>query len=187
LVTTAILEKPAANNALPGRLSAALEELRAAMSGAFEPNASEIATKAATARQALQAAARIDSQGQVLDRQGRPLDVGAVLQADAPASRVASWDEPCQRVALLAASARSLKDADRLGAMRPGTRDHWRERMGQVSRLLRFTRADREWPAVLEFNAPTTMADVARELDSLRLELQSAANRTTITTWEATP
>jgi hypothetical protein len=188
LLDSVVVKEPATGNELSAtRLSNALAELRVAMGGTFEPAASEIATKAAEARTALRAAVSIDSRGQVLDRQGRPLDVDSVLQADGSTWNAASWDEACQRVAVLAAADRSLRDGNRLANLQPGSASDWRGRMGQVSRSLRFTRPDREWPAVLEFNSSTTMADVARELESLRLELQSAAMKTTITTWEARP
>jgi hypothetical protein len=188
LLDLVVVKVPATNNELLAkRLSNALAELRAAMGGTFEPSAAEIATKAAAARMALRAAVSIDSRGRVLDRQGRPLDVDSVLQADVSAWNAVSWDEECQRVALLAAANRSLRDGKRIATLQPGSASDWRGRIGQVSRSLRFTRPDREWPAVLEFNSSNTMADVARELESLRRELQSAAMKTTITTWEARP
>jgi hypothetical protein len=162
----------------PARFSESISQLKEAMQQSFEPSPEKIASLAAEARAALREAVRIDSRGQVLDRQGRPLDVNAVLQ-DAPPWDAANWDEACQRVAVLAAANRSLKDSNRFSGLQPGSPSDWRQRMSRVSRSLRFTRADREWPAALDTfrtspesaSGVLSMDKIGPELEMLRREL----------------
>jgi len=167
LVTSLIVGEPA------GEFDKALDALRTAMEKSFEPSAPDIAEKAATARKLLQAAVRIDANGRVLDRHDCPLDVDAVLTAG-KASNSVSWDEACQRVAVLAAASRSLRDSNRFVALRDGVQNDWLDQMGRISRSLRFTRPDREWPAVLTSDssmAVLKMDVVGQELEALRAQL----------------
>jgi hypothetical protein len=168
LTRAVVAEKAAGQNVLPpASLSEALKQLRAEMEGSFSPPPEKIMKLAASARAALQAAAQIDSNGQVLDRQGRPLDVAAVLGAESPSWNSANWDEACQQVAILAAASRSLKDASRMQA----SPSDWTMRLSRVSHSLRFTRSDREWPGVFEPNAPVSLSAAGTELEMLRREL----------------
>jgi len=174
--------QPLAENELPPEsLPAALDRLRATMQRSFEPPPAEIAGLAAAARAALQQAVSIAPDGQILDRQGRPFDTRAVLASLSAAA--GSWDEACQQVAALVAVERAMRDAGQELGDGPAAELH--QRIRRAAHSLRFIGSDRQWPAALAHpvsssnSLPVTMslAEVSRELDAIRRELLTMANK----------
>jgi hypothetical protein len=162
------------SNLPPAALGPLLDRLRNAMEASVEPPPGEIARLAATARESLQATAKIDASGRILDRDGYPLQIRAAGQQSPSAVAMQNWDDLCQQVAALAATRRAIADAT------GGRHFEAEQRLLAIARLLRFQRADRQWPSLFANmtaakSSATMLNDIGRELDAIRSELLQAA------------
>src|SRR5581483_7254584 len=160
----------------PAALAPSLNRLRMAMEGSFMPRPNQIAELAAAARTALRAAAKVDSHGRILDREGQPLQIRAAVERAPSVTSMQNWDELCQQTAALAAARRAIEDANNERQVEA------EQRLLAVARLLRFQTADREWPAVFanitnesSQRRPVTLNEVIGALDQTRADLLRAA------------
>src|SRR5262245_36411205 len=173
VVTTGSAE---GNELPPVAVGQSLNRLRTAMNGSLEPPPAEIVEFAAAARTALRAAARIDSRGRILDRDGRPLEIRVAIERVPDAAGTQNWEEMCQQVAVFAAVRRAIEDAT--GQRQTGAK----QGLLAVAKLLRFQSADREWPVVFanativaSQSPERTLKEVGSEVESIRAELLRAA------------
>jgi len=98
----------------------------------------------------------------------------AVLRNIGDASPNESWDELCQRAAVLAAIRRALEDQKQLDVV---AAEGFRQRIDRVATALRFVAPGREWPVVYSDDTTLSKADVLRELTQIRQDLLSEARR----------
>ena len=167
LVDALTVPRPTTDELLPVAFPAALGRTRMAMEKDWQPAAADVAQSAATARQALVAAAQFDSQGRLLDGRGRVLDIRAALEAADDNSAVTSATRAgtiCAcAVSLLAAARRAISDASGDSLADEA------QRLKSVAASLRFVSPDRQWPPALADSG--TMAAIRNALESIRQEL----------------
>lgn len=166
LVEIALPDSRTSINELPrpdGDWHASLNRLRAAMEQSALPDAQQVAKLAGQTKLAIQQ--RID---------GDRLSVTAlsVLEGFGEIDDTANWDELCQRVAALAAVRRSLQDQGKLSA---SMADVSKQQIERLATALRFTNAGREWPVLFTDRSPLSRAEVAHEMNRLKVDLLNEA------------
>jgi hypothetical protein len=137
-------------------LASSLKKLQDAMERSPLSDAMEIAMLTADAQRSLQHISL-----EQITRRG-------LLNALEKPSAATGWDELCQQFAALTAVERSQRDAGKPADERI------RRQLRPIAEALKFDRPGIEWPAMFEGSGTMSMADVSRELESVRRALVSA-------------
>jgi hypothetical protein len=155
------------------------------MQRSLAPPPVEIARLAAEARAELQRQVRVSPSGDVLDRTGVPLDARTLLESLAAGRDAPTWERCCHELAALVAAERAIFDRTKPLAKvavfsQTATTGRGAENESRrIAAALRFPNDRYEWPGVLAAPAAsekpiantTSIAEVAAELEALRVEL----------------